>query len=315
MKAFLLGLSVTAAVLYAAAASAASLRPSVVVEGETVRLGDIFEDTGPKANTPVLYSPAPGRNVTLNANWLAEVARLFQVQWRPLSQYDRVVVQRAGRLITATDIKTPLRQKLLAQGMPEHSEIELVNHNFELNLPLEVPSTVDIRNVSFDATTGQFNALVLAGGDAAGAQRALVQGRIYPATAIPVLRRPMGAGEIIRNDDIEVVYRRDSLLGRDIVMDAKQLVGRTPMFRVRAGEPIHTNDTRAPILVSRNNQVVIKLVWGGMTLSAQGKALDEGARGDVIRVENLQSHKTIEATIAGPDLVTVSLGTNLAATN
>jgi len=50
-----------------------------------------------------------------------------------------------------------------------------------------------------------------------------------------------------------------------------------------------------------------------MTLTAQGKAEEDGSRGDVIRVRNLQSNKTIEATITGPDSVAVNLGPRLAA--
>jgi flagellar basal body P-ring formation protein FlgA len=302
-----------AALLGAAApVSAASLRASAIVEGDVVRLGDIFEDAGPKAETPVLYSPAPGRKVTLNAQWLSEVARLFQVAWRPMTMYERIVVERAGKIISASEIVAPLRKALLAQGMPEHSEVELMNRSFEITLPIDVPATLEIRNVTYDPAGHQFNALLLAGGDSPGAQRVLVQGRTYAATSIPVLRRALGAGEIIRKEDVEMVYRRDNLLTGDIVTDASRIVGRTPQFRIAAGTPIREHDTRAPTLVARNSQVMIKLEWGAMTLTAQGKAVDEGARGDVIRVENLQSHKTIEATISGPDLVTVQIGPRVA---
>lgn len=298
-----------------APAPAASLRPNAIVEADTVRLGDIFEDAGPKTDTPVLYSPAPGRRVTLSAAWLSEVARIFQVAWRPTSQSDSIVVERAGKLVTAADILVPLRRELAAQGMSEHAEVELVNRNFTISLPLDVPSTIEVRNMTYDATTGQFNALLLAGGDRPGAQRMMVQGRTYAATSVPVLRRPMSTGEIIRKDDLELVYRRDDLLGRDVVTDPNRIIGKTPQNRLRAGDVIHEQDTCAPILVTRNSQVVIKLQAGAMTLTAQGKALDQGARGEVIRVQNLQSNKTIEATVTGPDLVMITLGPRVAATN
>lgn len=303
----------TAAVLATAvSASAASLRPSVVVEGEIVKLGDIFEDAGPKAASPVLYSPAPGRQVTLNATWLAEVARLFQVPWRPMSQYDRVVVQRAGRLITTSDVMPVLKHALMAQGMDEHAEVALVNPRLEINLPLTAPSTITIEQLTYDRTTHAFNGLAVAGGSDQGAQRVVLQGRTYSTSPVPVLRRPMSTGQIIRQDDLDTAYWRNDLLSQDVVMSAKQIIGRTPQTVLRANEPIRQSDTRAPILVSRNSQIIIRLEAGPMTLTVQGKALDEGARGDVVRVQNLQSNKTIEATVAGPDLVSVSLGPRLA---
>ncbi|HEX9466637.1 MAG TPA: flagellar basal body P-ring formation chaperone FlgA [Alphaproteobacteria bacterium] len=316
MSRLLLALFVLAAFIGAIApAPAASLRTNVVVEGDTISLGDIFEDAGPKADAPILYSPAPGRHIILNAAWLGQVARMFQVAWRPSNQYERVVVERAGKTITTTDILPPLRRQLRAAGMPEHAEIALSNRTIEINLALDVPPTIDVRNVSFDRTSGQFTALLVAGGDGPNAQRLTAVGRTYPASAIPVLRRELSPGEIIRQDDVDTVYRRDDLIGRDIVTEAKQIVGRTPFYRIRVGEPIRQSDTRAPLLVSRNTHIVIKLEYGAMTLTVQGKALDDGARGEVVRVENLQSNKTIEGTVTAPDTVSISIGPRLAASN
>jgi len=294
-------------------ASAASLRANVVVEGETVKLGDIFEDAGPKSDTPVLYSPAPGRQVTLNATWLSQVARLLQVAWRPLSQYDHTTVQRAGRLITAADVMPALKRALIAQGMEEHGDVALLNPRIEINLPVTAPATVEIQDLTYDKTTRAFNGLALAGGRSPGAERVVLQGRTFGTSPVPVLRRPISTGQIIRQDDVDTVYWRNDQLGQDVVMSASQIVGRTPQTVLRANEPIRQADTRAPTLVMRNSQVIIKLEAGAVTLTVQGKALDEGARGDVVRVQNLQSNKTIEATVAGPDLVTVSLGPRLAA--
>ncbi len=316
MKPFLFALFATAALVGTAApASAAALRSDFVVEGDIVRLGDLFEDAGPKADAPVMYSPAPGRRVTLNAAWLSQVARAFQVAWRPFSQSDHIIVERAGKSVTAAEYLPPLRRALQAQGMPEHADIELNNRNLKISLALNIPSTIEVRNATYDHNTGLFSALLLVGGDSQDAQRITAQGRAFATTAVPVLRRQFSAGEIIRKDDIDIVYRRDETVGRDVIADAKQLVGRTPQYRVRAGDLVRLTDVRAPLLVSRNSQVIIRLEWGAMTITAQGKAVDEGARGDVIRVQNLQSNKTIEATVAGPDLVMVSMGPRLAASN
>jgi flagella basal body P-ring formation protein FlgA len=311
---FLALMFVIAALVGAVApAPAASLRPSVVVEGETVKLGDIFEDSGPKANQPVLYSPAPGRTVTLNSAWLAEVARLFQVPWRPTSQSDHVVVQRAGNLITSRDVMPVLRRALEAQGLDPHADIALLDQRFEITVPISAPTTINIQNLTYDQTTHAFNALVLVGGNDPGAQKAIIQGRTFATSPVPVLRRPMNAGQIIRPDDVETVYWRNDLLTATVVTSTAQIVGRTPQAMIPAGQPIRQGDTRAPILVTRDSQVIIRLQAGGMTLTVQGKAVDEGARGDVVRVQNMQSHKTIEATVTGPDLVSVSLGPQLAA--
>jgi flagella basal body P-ring formation protein FlgA len=57
--------------------------------------------------------------------------------------------------------------------------------------------------------------------------------------------------------------------------------------------------------VARNDSVTITFSVPGIMLTARGQALEPGAQGDVINVVNIQSKKTIRATVAGPGHVTV----------
>jgi flagella basal body P-ring formation protein FlgA len=56
-------------------------------------------------------------------------------------------------------------------------------------------------------------------------------------------------------------------------------------------------DFTAPILVRRGAIVTIRLETPNMSLTARGKALENGSAGDVIRVVNLQSNKTIQVEV------------------
>jgi flagella basal body P-ring formation protein FlgA len=60
--------------------------------------------------------------------------------------------------------------------------------------------------------------------------------------------------------------------------------------------------------------VTIILKSPKMTLTAQGKALDDGSDGDTVRITNTQSNKVIEAEVTGPAKVAV-LATGLMAMN
>lgn len=305
-------LATVAVALTCATADAASLRSTVIVEGDVVRLGDIFDDAGPYADRAVLNAPAPGRRLTLDAHWLSEAARAYKIAWRPLSRFDRAIVERAGKTITATDILEQLRPELERDGMPRNSHLELANRSFTLHVPLDMPTSIEVRNATFEADSGRFQALVVAGGDHAAAQRLMIAGRAYRAAPVAVLRRTISTGEIIRKEDVEIVYRREDQIGRDVISDASRLIGMTPRSRLRAGDPIRENDAKAPVVVARNSQVIIRLAHGAMTLTAQGRAEEDGARGDVIRVKNLQSGKIIEATVQSPDVVAVNLGPRVA---
>jgi flagella basal body P-ring formation protein FlgA len=53
----------------------------------------------------------------------------------------------------------------------------------------------------------------------------------------------------------------------------------------------------------------------GMTITTTGRALEGGAIGDVIQVMNLQSKKTIQATVTGSSMVQVVTAPRLIASN
>jgi flagella basal body P-ring formation protein FlgA len=307
-----IAIAAIAAALLAAPAAAANLRPHATVDDSLVRLGDLFEDVGIGADIAIAHAPSPGRRITFDVATLAEIARAYRIDWRPKSRFDRVVVERAGRIIQKQEIVAHLADALKAEGMRRDSEIEVAGRTVEIAVPIEAPQSMEIRNLSFDPQSGRFTAVVLAGGSDAGAQRLAVSGRVHDTAAVPVLRRSVSPGEIIRKDDIQMVRIREDHAGRDIIVDPQRLIGTTPRFRLRPNEPVRQSDTRPPIVVARNSTVTIVLQTDAMTLTAQGRASEDGAKGDTIRVVNLRSKKTIEAVVSGADQVTIQPGLHIA---
>ena len=49
-----------------------------------------------------------------------------------------------------------------------------------------------------------------------------------------------------------------------------------------------------------------------MQLTAKGKSLENGGKGDVVRVQNVDSGQTIEAQVIGPERVGVAVSAGLA---
>jgi flagella basal body P-ring formation protein FlgA len=310
--AWLLLVALAAAMLALGPANAAALRNHVVVEGDTVLLGDLFDDAGPRSATPVAYAPAPGRKITLDVNWLADVARAYQVAWRPQTRFDRVVVERAGRTVGLNEVVGKLRDALAEEGLPQDALLEPMVRSGELSVAVDVPDTIDVRNATYDATSQRFTATLLIGGDHAGARRMTISGRAYPTVAVPVLRRDMNTGDVIRREDVEIARVRADRVRREIVTASADIIGKTPRYRIRAGEMVRENDTKAPILVGKNSLVTIILQTPHMMLTVQGRASEDGAKGDTIRLLNLQSKKAIEGVVVGPDLVRVDTAPRLA---
>lgn len=294
-----------------APAAAATLRGSIMVEGEVVRLGDIFSEAGPRAEVAVANAPAPGRRIVLDYRWLGEVARYHGVSWQPTSRFDRAVVERAGRAIGIDEILDALRPAFPAGALGRNGEIELAQRNLEITVALDAPPTVEIRNLVFTPSSGRFSATVIAGGDHPSAQRWPVSGRVHQTVSLPAPRRAIAPGEVIAAHDLQWITVRDDGGRLDQIADMSRLVGLTPRYRLRPGEPVRQGDVRAPVVVERDSTVLITLRTANMTLTAQGRAVEDGAQGETIRVVNSQSKKTIEATVAGPGTVTVTLAAPL----
>ncbi len=297
-----------AAALSAPVADAATLRASATVDADVLRVGDIFDDAGHLAEAIIAPAPRPGRRYVLDANWLADNARAMGIDWRPATRFDRIVVERPGRIVGREAITEALREAMRAEGGATVGGIEYAGRVPELSVPLQAPPGLEVQSLSFDRATGRFSALVVAGAGHPSAQRLPVSGRLVATRPVPVLRRAVQPGEVVRAGDVEFVEVREEGLRREILVDADRVVGQSARRPLRAGEMLRENDLRAPLLVSRNGLVTIVLRNGGMSLSAQGRALEDGARGETIRVVNVQSKRTIEAQVIGPDAVAVVAG-------
>jgi flagellar basal body P-ring formation protein FlgA len=314
MKSFVFFLAFLAAAVVAAAspAPAQSLRSELVsIEGDLVRLSDLFD--GVANDRAVLRAPAPGRRVSIEVTQLIDIARANNLAWRPQTRFDRVLIERIGRTLDQNDILPVLRKALALEGVRTTDEIDLGSRSVTISLPLDAPTDIEVRQVHVDRAQGRFTATVVAGGSHQGAQRLNLHGRVYATARLPVLRRAINAGETVRANDVEFAQVREDAGRRDVISDPQRLVGQTARVRLREREPVRESDVRAPTLVTRGSGVTIVLQTGNLQLSAQGRATEDGARGDTIRVVNLQSNRTVEAVVVGTDTVAVQLARPLAA--
>ena len=319
MKRFLLSIGLVAALLATSPAWAADLpeapvmlNAKVTVSSDMVLLGDLFQNAGDVSERPVAYAPQPGKKALFDARWLARVAKAYKLDWRPLGNRERAVVDRASLIIPRGDIEDTIHATLMSEyGAEAGLQIELSNTSLRLHVPIEADATVAVEDVKYDARSGRFSAFVSAPADDPNAQRARVTGHLIRMTEIPVMNRRIMSGEVIREDDIDWVNTRSERLQGDVISDASQLIGLAAKRGLRIGQPIRTSEVRTPLLVSKGQIVTLIVQTPAMTLTSQGRAMENGGRGDVIRITNTQSHTTVEGTINRTGVVTVRPAINL----
>lgn len=197
-----------------------------------------------------------------------------------------------------------LGRELSRQITAGRLRIEFDNRAVELHAPAGAGSLA-AENVYYNPVSGRFAAELVVPGTRP-AVRLPVAGRAYGVVEVPVLNRRIGTGDTIAAQDIAWVEMRADQAGSDIAASENDLVGMTPKRGVPVNQPVRLRDIQTPRLIDKGSLVVITLSTASMSLSAQGKALQDGGRGDVIRVVNTQSNRIVEATVAGPNVVVVA---------
>lgn len=288
---------------------AAIQRETVMVRSPVVRLGDLFLNVdAAKADTPVAYAPAPGRRALFDARWLHRVAHSHGLDWRPAGIQDNVTVERESTVIGREEIEQHILSALEEQGVDTgQTRVHLSNRMLRVHLPAGVEPTVDVEDVAFDERRGHFNAVVTVSAERTPPQRVRVTGQIHEMVDVPVLARPVAAGEVLSADDIRWTTVRGQTLQKNVVLAADDLVGMTPKRTLRAGAPISGADISRPIMVGKGEIVIMAVQTPQMLLTARGQALTNGGKGDVIRIANIQSRNIVEAVVTGPGQVAVGM--------
>ncbi len=284
-----------------------ALRETVTVNSSLVRLGDLFTGAGEKSPAVVAYAPGPGERAVFDARWLYRIAKAYKLDWKPLSIGEQTVVKRESQIISHEEIRDYILAALVDKGTDADMQVELSNRLLRIHVAGDRTATAAVEDVAFDPRTQRFTAVLVAPADNPAAKRFRVTGRLHKMTETPVLNRRILPGEVIASDDITWIKTRSSRLQRNTILAAEDLIGREPRRGLRAGVPVRASEVRRPVLVPKGGLVTMVLRMPSRVLTAQGRALEAGSDGDVIRVTNTQSNTVIEAVVAGAGRVSIRL--------
>jgi flagella basal body P-ring formation protein FlgA len=299
--------ALAAALITAIPAAAASLRNATTLDASVVRLSDLFDDAGPRADRVLGLGPAPGERIVVEAPQLAAIARQFGVDWRPASPADRSVLDRPGRLLAREDVLTALRSALAAVGAPADGELDLPGFVAPM-VPLQSHPEVAIDQLDYDGAAGRFTAMLVVTGTDMPTGRMHLAGRIQEMVELPVLVRRLPAGSVLQPGDLQTMRVRAGAVRGEAVRDAASAVGLALKRLAVAGQPLSTADLMRPVMVQKGARVIMQLVAPGLALTGQGEALDAGGMGERIRVLNPSSRAVLDVEVIGPNRVRVSPG-------
>lgn len=290
--------------------TAPTLKRNVTVANEIVRIGDLFDNAGARANIAVFRAPNPGETGSVPTKAIIDAVRAHDMYMFDTNNIEAVSVTHSGRAITSKEILERLAVALAEQpglGAAENLNVTSDNALPTIHVDMGAVGTLQIARLQYEPRTNRFFAVVVPPSNDAARQTPIrISGTVVETVEAAVLTRGLNAGDVVKQSDLTVERRPKQESGLDIVAEANTTIGLAAKRSLRAGQVLRNSDLVKPDMVTRNEAVTLVYEVPGIVLSARGKAMESGREGDTVNVLNVQTKRTIQGTVTGPGRVTVT---------
>lgn len=287
--------------------ASATLKSEISVYANVVTAKDLFDNAGEFANEPLFLAPDLGKSGTISAHRVAKEAHDIGLYDISLDGIDSVQVHRPSQRINREDIIAELMENisgLLTNGI-----------DFEINTTA-IPSlthadprttkALAIKNLRLIADEKRFEATVSVKMPR-GHQNLPVRGTIIEMRSVAALTRDMRRDDVIQTGDVELKRLPRSRVRAGTLSSIDGLVGKAVTRNLSQGSLIREQEVIEPLIVRTNELVFLLYTVPGLILTAQGRALDSGAKGAIISVKNLQSNRVVRGRITDKGEVMVDV--------
>jgi flagella basal body P-ring formation protein FlgA len=288
--------------------AAPTLRASVTVTSDVVRVGDLIDNAGSAALIPVYRSPDLGTTGALPVAQVLSVLRGKQVIGVMTGDIKEVSVTRLARTLASKDLENAVASALERRfGLGEAANISVTFDRGISDMRLDASNTGVLLPVAtrYDARSGRFDIAFEVNNDNNPTPTKLhFAGTAIETVEVAVLTRDIERTEMLKSSDVAQERRpRAEVTGEPATRD--RAVGMQLRRPMRAGTPIRVADIAKPEFVQRDQNVTIIYQVPGLYLTTRGKAIESGAEGDIVSVLNVQTKRTLTGVVTGRGQITV----------
>jgi flagella basal body P-ring formation protein FlgA len=286
------------------------------VSGDTVNLGHIatFQPgQDPRVaelrSVQIAAAPAPGNTYRFNRQFLdykVGSAVADQGEDITLDTPNSIQVHRTAQIVTTARMEEIFRDHILETAPWPEDEITLESVRVPEDVALpEGALRWEIRENGNTDYLGNVSVTLTFVVDGRKIRRVPLSGRVSITRDVLQAARNIQRGDLIRAEDVLQTVKTTMRMNGDVLMDAGEAVGKRASRSIRAGRAITSAMVEDPPVVEKGSDVTIVAENDILRITTRGEALEEGRRGDRIRVRNLGSGKEITSTVRGPGRVDV----------
>ena len=291
--------------------SAVVLKPDFETTRTTVKLSDLFAGVPTEIDRDIAQAPLPCKPAIYNQAVLEKLADTYRLDLQT-QDANHVTITSACTRITADMVRDAVVAQVKTKSSAKQNiEIAFDTHNLEIDLPVSQNPDFRLENFSYDPLNKKFRTDLTAE-TPHGPYSALVTGRVLVKINVPVLSRRLEAGAAIALQDLDWIQLPEERISADVITESNQLVGREVRRDTAEGNILRTHDVIPQRLVLHGSLITMKIETPYITVTAQGKAQQDGAAGDVVRVVNTQSNRVVEGVVTGPGVVEIRTARKLA---
>jgi flagella basal body P-ring formation protein FlgA len=116
---------------------------------------------------------------------------------------------------------------------------------------------------------------------------------------LPVPRVVIYPGDVLSEETLVSRAFIAHTVARSTIHEARDvLIGKVARRTLLPGQPIPVSAIRDPYLVTQGKPAMVVFEWGGLTITTNALALQNGGVGDVVSLRNLDSGSVIRGTVA-----------------
>lgn len=290
------------------------VRPEVVVRGPEIHLGDIAEITSPDKAFDRLVedlkklklsdAPPPRTKTSIpGVKILQDIGSTgVDVQTIGYSIPQVVSIETAGREVSTAEVLAAAREKL-AHDTAVNVQIRDLSWEATQVIPTG-SAAVTVERLGLPSA-GKLPLQVVVAVDGLPAARFLATAMVDDWREVPVLRKSLERGMLIEPDAVELVRLNLNQQPADVADGLDEVVGHRTKTRIEGGMTLRRSLIDIPPLVPKGKKVVAVFESGGLKATASGISLDDGLKGEIVKVRNESSKKIIKARVISADEVEV----------
>ena len=198
--------------------------------------------------------------------------------------------------VNSIDLLKAIEKEFAEQGIADTVELEIFGGQTEFitNNNEEIKILISDLKVD-DKSKFTANAEIFA--DGVSIAKTDLLGRFFIMKEVYVPVKNIAKNEVITPDMLKPVLTRENKIKKDSFIDADGLVGKQAVKTLKADSIITERDIRNEVLVEKGQIVTIIYKNKGLQIISKMEALEDGAKGDLVKFINTKSAKEVVAKV------------------